>query len=364
MALYWHTTKERITITVDDYDSLSVRTQDWLSKKCRREQSAQQSFFYAPYELWQELEEVNLREKKNTNGKKSRKLRNQKMCRAGGAYKQSDVDRIFKIQNGRCYYCKAELKAKPAYEVDHIIPLADNGTNWVSNLALTCKKCNSAKGAMSKKAFWAKARKMYGHEVIFNSQKENKSQSPAKEEHSSKREEDFFNQYFFENSGFWELRKILNENAAQSTGMFSCELRNIIFGTITVIEELILKNNFKKSRSKLKEIEKLQFLTAQFLIVESIYRFLAVSHAGNKDFFKRFELDDLCEDLINIFPLSEIYVQPLHSELYAKAFNVSENECAEISVFKTALISYLNRGSAPCINEMLDSFENLCKIMK
>lgn len=47
----------------------------------------------------------------------------------------------------RCEYCHApELVFNFPFEVEHIIPLFQQGTNDESNLALACRSCNLRKG--------------------------------------------------------------------------------------------------------------------------------------------------------------------------------------------------------------------------
>ncbi|WP_017328419.1 HNH endonuclease [Synechococcus sp. PCC 7336] len=47
----------------------------------------------------------------------------------------------------RCEYCRApELVFNFPFEVEHIIPIALNGSNVLSNLALACRSCNLRKG--------------------------------------------------------------------------------------------------------------------------------------------------------------------------------------------------------------------------
>jgi hypothetical protein len=50
--------------------------------------------------------------------------------------------------NHRCEYCKApELVFNFPFEVEHIIPLSQQGSNNESNLALACRSCNLRKGS-------------------------------------------------------------------------------------------------------------------------------------------------------------------------------------------------------------------------
>jgi len=54
---------------------------------------------------------------------------------------------VFERNNYQCQSChKTDLTAK-ALQVDHIIPLAQGGTNDFSNLQTLCAKCNRAKSS-------------------------------------------------------------------------------------------------------------------------------------------------------------------------------------------------------------------------
>lgn len=68
--------------------------------------------------------------------------RNRKATKAGagGTHTGNDVSDIYRLQKGKCAYCKVGLFDK--YHVDHIVPLAKGGTNGRRNLQLTCEPCN------------------------------------------------------------------------------------------------------------------------------------------------------------------------------------------------------------------------------
>jgi 5-methylcytosine-specific restriction endonuclease McrA len=57
-----------------------------------------------------------------------------------------------KFQN-QCAYCGIDLIKK--FHVDHIIPIAKNGSNAIENLAVCCIKCNLAKHAKTPEEFYA-----------------------------------------------------------------------------------------------------------------------------------------------------------------------------------------------------------------
>lgn len=81
------------------------------------------------------------------NGKEHSRLRvrNRYARRKGaqGNYTYADIQRIFKAQKSKCYYCHDVLEQ---YHIDHIVPIIRGGSNEPSNLVLTCPSCNLSKG--------------------------------------------------------------------------------------------------------------------------------------------------------------------------------------------------------------------------
>lgn len=63
---------------------------------------------------------------------------------AGGSYTADQALEIFKLQRGRCAYCKTKLTAEK--HLDHIIPIAGGGRNDRQNLQWLCASCNHSKG--------------------------------------------------------------------------------------------------------------------------------------------------------------------------------------------------------------------------
>lgn len=48
--------------------------------------------------------------------------------------------------NHRCEYCRApESTSNSAFEVDHIVPVSQAGSDELANLALACRACNLSK---------------------------------------------------------------------------------------------------------------------------------------------------------------------------------------------------------------------------
>lgn len=78
-------------------------------------------------------------------GRISRELRRGLEASAEGTFTQANIDLIYKQQKRKCAYCK--LRLPKSYCIDHKMPLFSGGSNWPRNLQLTCKPCNSKKGA-------------------------------------------------------------------------------------------------------------------------------------------------------------------------------------------------------------------------
>lgn len=62
---------------------------------------------------------------------------------AEGDHTGADIQRQYKAQKGKCYYCKAP--AGKDYQVDHVVPLSRGGSNDPANLVIACRSCNASK---------------------------------------------------------------------------------------------------------------------------------------------------------------------------------------------------------------------------
>ena len=62
-----------------------------------------------------------------------------------GTFTEADAAEIFKLQNGKCAYCRKKLK--PGHHADHIMPISLGGSNERQNIQLTCPRCNLSKRA-------------------------------------------------------------------------------------------------------------------------------------------------------------------------------------------------------------------------
>ncbi len=75
-----------------------------------------------------------------TSNYRARKRKN------GGSFTPYDLLNLYSKQKGLCYWCHTNLKK---YEVDHVLPVSNGGTNDIYNLVLACVTCNRSKGAKS-----------------------------------------------------------------------------------------------------------------------------------------------------------------------------------------------------------------------
>lgn len=71
-------------------------------------------------------------------------MRRARMLAAEGEFTGHDIIALIKAHGRACFYCQAKLKK---YQVDHFIPLSRGGTNWPSNLVISCGSCNRRKAA-------------------------------------------------------------------------------------------------------------------------------------------------------------------------------------------------------------------------
>jgi len=63
----------------------------------------------------------------------------------GGSHTGNDIKQLLQLQKGRCAVCRIDIR--PAYHVDHVVPVALGGSNDKANLQLLCPTCNHSKSA-------------------------------------------------------------------------------------------------------------------------------------------------------------------------------------------------------------------------
>ncbi|WP_185244666.1 HNH endonuclease [Citrifermentans bremense] len=119
-------------------------------------------------ELWIDVDNVF---KKIKNGIKLRRLRKTRILlenEASGSYDTTDLEIIYKLQVGLCYYCMCPIYSSGAekFTIDHLMPLSSGGSHWPANIALACKSCNSKKSWTSERFYIKKIRSVKSDEWV------------------------------------------------------------------------------------------------------------------------------------------------------------------------------------------------------
>lgn len=63
---------------------------------------------------------------------------------ASGSHSAEEISNLLKKQNYKCAACNKGIKKK--YTVDHIVPLSRGGSNFIENIQMLCRFCNTSKG--------------------------------------------------------------------------------------------------------------------------------------------------------------------------------------------------------------------------
>jgi hypothetical protein len=74
-------------------------------------------------------------------------------ARRNAYLRAKDIQRILKLQRGRCAICAIRLTK---IHRDHIQPLKHGGTNYARNIQITCRTCNETKQAQDPLVFMRK----------------------------------------------------------------------------------------------------------------------------------------------------------------------------------------------------------------
>jgi 5-methylcytosine-specific restriction endonuclease McrA len=92
-------------------------------------------------------------ENRDKTGAYSRNRR-ARVAQAEGSHTGAEIQNLLKKQKGRCAYCSANISKR--FHADHIVPLVDGGSNWISNIQLTCPRCNTRKNRTDPAIFAAR----------------------------------------------------------------------------------------------------------------------------------------------------------------------------------------------------------------
>lgn len=68
--------------------------------------------------------------------------RREKVRVAGGRHSPKEMREILALQDNRCIYCNTEFTDEIRPTEDHLLAVADGGTNWAANIVMACWRCN------------------------------------------------------------------------------------------------------------------------------------------------------------------------------------------------------------------------------
>ena len=187
------------------FDVLGQRSKDWIFEKGRCGKCKERFSKYIPHCSCPKITKVDFPnscctedylggiypyERRREYSKYARDYYKDRKEKAEGHHTKKDIDAIYELQGGLCYYCLTKItynSPKRDFDADHIKPLAQGGTNWPYNIAAACRKCNQSKGALGGLAFWNKLDKKLGSKIVSKAKQLSKEQRPQKKKISEYR---------------------------------------------------------------------------------------------------------------------------------------------------------------------------------
>ncbi len=143
----WHRENHKLNA-----DKNNKRSNDWYHANKDRAKDRAQSYYEAHFDKIA-AHAIEYRKKNPEQSRTTTSNRRARLMNAEGSYNKDDVKAMYVKQEGKCTYCSIDLDE--TYHVDHKQPVSRGGSNWPSNLHLTCQPCNNKKHAKSHQEYLA-----------------------------------------------------------------------------------------------------------------------------------------------------------------------------------------------------------------
>ena len=129
---------------VANVETIKRRAKDWKEQNPERALENRARYYEANRdEIVQRVAQWNAA---NPDGPRTRgRNYRAKLYAAEGSHTREEIQALYDSQGGVCVYCKTSLGTN--YHADHIQALSKGGSNWISNIQLTCGPCNNRKRA-------------------------------------------------------------------------------------------------------------------------------------------------------------------------------------------------------------------------
>ena len=97
-------------------------------------------------------------EKSSIRAKMQNARRKSFLMKATGSFTTEQILKLCTYQRNKCYWCGEKMEK---YTIDHYHPISKGGSNDISNIVLSCRKCNCSKNNMSPYLFANKIGRLF-----------------------------------------------------------------------------------------------------------------------------------------------------------------------------------------------------------
>jgi 5-methylcytosine-specific restriction endonuclease McrA len=132
----------------DNPDAVFAIQKRWRERHPEKAAENKQRWFDENREYWLASHRANQTRRRAEFPELVRKQEQEQRAKrlaAPGCHVADDIRRTYRLQKGKCAYCRASLAQ--GYYVDHILALSRGGTNDARNLQLLCADCNLRKSS-------------------------------------------------------------------------------------------------------------------------------------------------------------------------------------------------------------------------